>query len=114
MGESDFDDAATPVTGPRRPGDCPLVVNFGSIGTGIDRRALQRVEALLAGDPAVTAVERSHFGREGETSLCIRLPAEAVGRLFEAIKAAVLAERGDGPVRIRTLSGLEFQRNRDD
>jgi hypothetical protein len=99
------------VTHPRGteiPADCPLRVDFGSYAMGIDRGAAEAIRRLLAGDRAVTAVESFPWGREGESTLCVRLssPAEAE-RLARAI-AALFPAAPRGPLSVSTRNGLRF------
>jgi len=76
---------------------------------GIDQPARARVEALLAGDRAVTGFTARAWGREGEVTLCARTrgPADAA-RLFAAIRA-LLPPRPRGPITLRTDSGLAYE-----
>jgi hypothetical protein len=102
---------AAMVTHPRGtqvPADCPLRVDFGSYAMGIDRGAAEAIRRLLAGDRAVTAVESFPWGREGESTLCVRLssPAEAE-RLARAI-AALFPAAPRGPLSVSTRNGLRF------
>ena len=95
-----------------RPGpeaaNCPLTVRFGSYAMGIDRGALVAVEALLAGDPAVTGVDRHPWGREGEVTLCAHVGGdEAAERLARSI-AVLLPADPRGPVRVATRAGFVF------
>jgi hypothetical protein len=91
------------------PAGCPLLISFGSYAMGIDRGTLRRVEALLAADPAVTAVIRSPWGREGEVTLCAAVRSDADrDRLFAAV-AALFPRRPHGPLSIRTNDGREFR-----
>ena len=102
--------AARPVK-PIQPtgGPCALSVAFGSYAMGIDRPTLERVEALLAADPAVAGVERRRQGREGETELCAEVASAAdAERLFRSI-AALLPADPRGPVTVRTASGLRAE-----
>jgi len=93
------------------PADCPLVIAFGSYAMGIDSETLRRVEGLLAGDPAVTGVTRSPWGREGEVTLCAAVRSNADrDRLFAAV-AALFPQRPRGPLSVRTNDGREFQAN---
>ena len=88
--------------------DCPLSVRFGSYAMGIDRPTLEAVQSLLAADAAVTAVERHPWGREGETTLCVRLRSEAdAERLFRAVAGLFPAEPR-GPLSVATRTGLVF------
>lgn len=76
------EDAATAEAG------CDLKVEFASIGAGIDGDVLQKVDALLANDKGVAAVERERWGLEGETTLCVDTHTGAdADRLFDAVKA---------------------------
>jgi hypothetical protein len=77
---------------------------------GIDGGALQRVEALLAGERV--PVTRTPWGREGEVTLCAsaRTPAEAE-RLAREI-AAFLPADPRGPIAIATASGFTFHAGR--
>ena len=88
--------------------DCPLAIRFGSYAMGIDRPTLQAVESLLAADAAVSTVERSPWGREGEVTLCARLRSEAdAERLFRAVAGLFPAEPR-GPLSVATRTGLVF------
>lgn len=103
--------AAAPMKPTATPaaGICALTVAFGSYAMGIDRPTLQRVEALLAADPAVAGVERRGRGREGETELCAEVASAAdAERLFRAI-AGMLPVDPRGPVTVRTTSGLRAE-----
>jgi hypothetical protein len=91
------------------PADCPLTIGFSSYGAGIDRGSFQAVERLLGGDRAVRAVTRHGWGREGETTLCVRTRSAAdAGRLFHAVRRLIPA-RPRGPVSLSTQSGLSYQ-----
>jgi hypothetical protein len=84
---------------------CPLTVAFGSYAMGIDAATYARVEALLSADLAVTAVERTPWGREGEVTLCARTrsPADAE-RLLDSI-AALFPAAPRGPISVATAAG---------
>jgi hypothetical protein len=93
------------------PAHCPLTIHFGSYAMGIDGKTLRRVESLLAGDPAVTGVTRSPWGREGEVTLCASIRSNADrDRLFAAV-AALFPRRPRGPLSVRTNDGRELQAN---
>ena len=97
-----------PAPGAARP-VCPLRIGFSSYAMGIDLGAYRAVEALLAGDPAVTGVRRSSAGREGETELCVQVRREAdAERLFRAVAARFPADPR-GPLTVATASGLRFE-----
>ena len=89
--------------------DCPLVVTFASYGAGIDGDTRARVETLLVSDRAVVGFAARHWGREGETTLCVRTRAGPdAARLFHAIRAMVPL-RARAPISIRTDAGLNFE-----
>jgi hypothetical protein len=91
-----------PGTGNPVPRDCPLVVNFGSYGAGIDQPTLARVNTLLARDRKVTNVSRHRWGREGEVTLCVHARTAAdSGRLARRIRATIPANPR-GPVAVET------------
>jgi hypothetical protein len=90
---------------------CPLLVAFGSYAMGIDGETLRRVEQLFDGDPAVTGVERSRQGREGEVTLCASVASETDrDRLFDAV-SALFPRRPRGPLSVRTDAGRVFEAN---
>jgi hypothetical protein len=100
--------ARLPRGGSPTPADCPLTIGFSSYGAGIDG-SFQSVERLLAGDRAVRAVTRHGWGREGETTLCVRTRSGAdAARLFHAVRRLIPA-RPRGPVSLRTQGGLRYQ-----
>ncbi|HEX8642026.1 MAG TPA: hypothetical protein VF704_12850 [Allosphingosinicella sp.] len=89
-----------------RPGPCSLTIAFGSYAMGIDRPTFEAVEALLAADPAVTGIERSRRGREGEVELCVTTAADAdAERLLRRIEASLPADPR-GPISATTRTGL--------
>ena len=99
----------SPVTGGAEAvAECGLTVTFGSYAMGIDRGTLAKVEALLAGDSAVTRVDRHPWGREGELTLCIHTrSAREAKDLFYRVKPLFPA-KPRGPLTVETSSGLKF------
>lgn len=89
--------------------ECAVSVRFGSYAMGIDQAAFERVRGLLARDRGVRGVEAQRWGREGETTLCVRTrrPADA-RRLFGRVKA-VLPARPRGPITVEARGGLRFE-----
>lgn len=91
------------------PGHCAVSVRFGSYAMGIDHAAFQRVRALLGHDRSVVAVEQQHWGREGETTLCVQLRrASDARKLFGRVKA-VLPAKPRGPIVLEARGGLRFE-----
>jgi hypothetical protein len=104
--------AASCAAGPSEPdstaAECPLTVSFGSYAMGIDRRALARVEALIA-EAEGASIERSPRGREGEVALCVRTKSAAqAAELFERISDSLPADPR-GPVTVATAAGRRFE-----
>ena len=90
-------------------GECAVSVRFGSYAMGIDGPAFERVRALLARERGVRAVDEQHWGREGETTLCVRTRrAGDARRLFGRVKAALPA-KPRGPITVETRGGLRFE-----
>lgn len=89
--------------------ECAVSIQFGSYAMGIDGPAFERVRALLARDRGVRAVDQRHWGREGETTLCVRTrrPGDA-RRLFGRVKAALPATPR-GPITVEARGGLRFE-----
>jgi hypothetical protein len=88
-------------------GACALTVSFGSYAMGIDRRAYDRVRAILR-DPAVRSVQERGWGREGEVSLCVAAAPADADRLFERV-AAALPAKPHGPITVATAAGRRVQ-----
>ena len=87
---------------------CDLKVEFASIGTGIDRAVLEKVDALLSGDKGVSTVGREPWGREGEITLCVATRSEAdATRLFGRVKALFPAMT-EKPLRVETRAGQRY------
>ena len=97
------EDAAGPQDG------CDLTVEFASIGTGIDRAALEKVDALLASDKGVAGIVREPWGREGEITLCVDTKSEAdTSRLFGQIKPLFPVGK-EKPLRVETRAGERYE-----
>lgn len=87
---------------------CDLKVEFASIGTGIDRAVLEKVDALLSGDKGVSTIGREPWGREGEITLCVATVSEAdAARLFGQVKALFPAMT-EKPLRVETRAGQSY------
>ena len=75
------------------PENCPLKVDFGSYGAGIDRTAHDAIRRLFARDRGVVRVIRSNWGREGEVTLCaVTRNKAATRRLYHRANALVPAK----------------------
>ncbi len=88
---------------------CDLKVEFASIGTGIDRGVLEKVDALLAGDMGVAGIVREPWGREGEITLCVDTKTDAdASRLFGQIKPLFPVGK-EKPLRVETRAGERYE-----
>lgn len=88
---------------------CDLKVNFASIGTGIDHDVLEKVDALLSRDTAVSTIDRQRWGREGEITLYIDTNTTTdATRLFGAVKRLFPASSVK-PISVETGAGQQFR-----
>ena len=86
-----------------------MKVEFASIGTGIDRATLQKVDGLLSGDTGISTIDRQRWGKEGETTLCVETLTEAdAARLFEAAKR-LFPTLSAKPISVETAAGQQFR-----
>ena len=87
---------------------CAITVSFGSYAMGVDQTAAQAVEARLRADPAVAAVDRKPWGREGEFDLCARIArVQDAQRIFASIKP-LLPAAPRGPVTVTLANGASY------
>ena len=88
---------------------CAVRVQFGSYAMGIDRVALERVQAVLKRTRGVRTVAAQRWGREGETTLCVATRRTSdVRRVFGRITAA-LPRTPRGPILVEGRGGLRFE-----
>lgn len=97
---------ASPGSAPDGPqSGCDLKVEFASIGAGIDRAVLEKVDALLSADKGVAGIVREPWGREGEITLCVDTKSEAdASRLFGQINPLFPVGK-EKPLRVETRAG---------
>ena len=68
------------------PPECDIQVVLGSNGGGPDFAVRERLVALTKADPGVLAVSVRPWGREGESTHCIRTKdAAATDRIYDTI-----------------------------
>lgn len=69
---------------------CDLEVTFGSYAMGVDQALKVEIQNRIDGEAAVSSIEESWWGREGESTICINT-FDAVGadRLYVAIAAMI-------------------------
>lgn len=97
---------AAPATAPAVTTECDVEVSFGSYGAGPDAALRGSIETLVKGDPGVTASEMQPWGREGETTLCLRAKDEATSnRLYGVIAAQLPSTSTRAPTTVRHRDG---------
>ncbi len=81
---------------------CDFTVAFGSYGAGVDTVLKERMTRMLATDHRVAATVERRWGREGESTLCIRSRNSGdVDTLFGELEAMAAQEAGlRGPTRV--------------
>ena len=98
-------EAATPVA-PVAATACDVEVTFGSYGAGTDRALHDSVLALTRGNPDVASAEETSWGREGETTLCLRTPDDAAAnRIYGAVAAQIPQTGAKAPTTVRHRDG---------
>ena len=82
------------MTGPIGAG-CDLEVIFGSYAMGVDRTLKVEIQNRIDGEASVADIEERHWGREGESTVCVRtFDAAGADRLYAAI-ASMIAEHSE-------------------
>lgn len=85
---------------------CDVEVSFGSFGAGIDGPLREEVLTLTRADPDVVASTENRWGREGESTLCLKLTdAAAADRLYGAIAARLPSTSTRAPTTVRHSDG---------
>ena len=84
---------------------CDVTISFSSYAMGIDRKAAEAIEKLLAGSADAQEVTRSGGGREGEYALCVQSRDKAAAsRLVERIRP-LLPAKPRGPISVQGPNG---------
>ena len=85
---------------------CDVEVSFGSFGQGVDGALREQVLSLTRGDPDVTTSTEEAWGREGESTLCLRLKDDAAAnRLYGTIAAQLPSTSSRAPTTVRHRDG---------
>lgn len=88
------------------PTVCDVEVTFGSYGGGIDGDLRDAALALTRNNPGVTEASSTPWGREGESTLCIRTKDEVTAnRLYGAIAAQIPQTSTRAPTSVRHRDG---------
>ena len=86
--------------------ECDVEVTFGSACCGVDRDLRAKILAATSADPDVAESSEKRWGREGESTLCLKMsdPA-AADRLYGAIATQLPATSAKAPTTVRTRDG---------
>ena len=85
---------------------CDVEVSFGSFGQGVDAGLRGQILALTKGNPDVSAATEEPWGREGETTLCLKTTdAAASDRLYGMIAAQLPSTSTLAPTTVRHKDG---------
>lgn len=102
------DQAASPAsaTGPASATECDVEVTFGSACCGVDSDLRAKILAVTSADPDVAESSEKRWGREGESTLCLKMsdPA-AADRLYGAIATQLPATSPKAPTTVRNRDG---------
>lgn len=85
---------------------CDVEVSFGSFGQGVDGALREQVLAVTRAVPDVIASTEQTWGREGESTLCLRLKDDAAAnRLYGTIAAQLPSTSTRAPTTVRHRDG---------
>jgi hypothetical protein len=85
---------------------CDVEVSFGSYGAGPDIALKDSILALVSADPGVTASDVKPWGREGESTLCLRTKDEsAANRLYGTLATRLPSTSTRAPTTVRHRDG---------
>jgi hypothetical protein len=86
--------------------ECDVEVSFGSYGAGPDTALRDSILTLVKADPGVTASDVKPWGREGETTLCLKAKDEAAAnRLYGTLAAQLPSTSTRAPTTVRHRDG---------
>jgi hypothetical protein len=85
---------------------CDVEVSFGSFGSGVDTTLRDQILALTRGNHDVVASTEKPWGREGETTLCLKARDEqAANRLYGTLAAQLPSSSTRAPTTVRHSDG---------
>ena len=93
-------------TAPVSATECDVEVTFGSACCGVDSDLRAKILAVTSADPNVAESSEKRWGREGESTLCLKMsdPA-AADRLYGAIATQLPATSSKAPTTVRNRDG---------
>lgn len=84
---------------------CDVEIQFGSFAMGIDQDLRARVVAMVEAEPDATS-EEAHWGREGESTICVMTSdARVTDRLYVAIAAMIPEHSERAPTTVTHRDG---------
>ena len=85
---------------------CDIEVTFGSYAGGPDTDLRDAARALTRNNPGVLDAEETPWGREGESTLCVRTKDEVTAnRIYGAIAAQIPQTSTRAPTSVRHRDG---------
>ncbi|HEX8471204.1 MAG TPA: hypothetical protein VF633_08845 [Brevundimonas sp.] len=87
--------------------ECDVEITFGSACCGVDGDLRAKLLAVTSADPDVAESSEKRWGREGESTVCLKMsdPA-AADRLYEAIATQLPSTSSKAPTTVRNRDGL--------
>jgi hypothetical protein len=89
---------------PSIPSNCTITIAFSSYGAGIDRPTLVRMERMLHADRRVGGMSRHPWGREGEVTLCLRVPRARNVHALATDLNEMIPRRPRGPIQVHVAA----------
>ena len=97
---------ATTPPAPTDDGVCDVTVSFGSYAMGVDHALKAQIQGVIDGEAGVAASQETPWGREGESTLCVRtFNGAAADRLFAAIADLIPATSDRAPTTVTHRDG---------
>jgi len=90
------------------PGDqtCDIEVSFGSFASGPDQALKTRIDTFLSGNWLVLNVTETRWGREGESSLCVKaVDAAGTDELYRTLAGWIPDTSRTAPTTVRHRDG---------
>lgn len=85
---------------------CDLEIAFGSYVMGVDQALKVEIQNRIDGEAAVESIEERHWGREGESTICVRtFDTAGADRLYQAIAAMIPEHSERAPTTVTHRDG---------
>ena len=105
--------AATPAPpADDRTDTCDVTVSFGSYAMGVDHDLKTRIQSVIDGDNGVASSEETRWGREGESTLCVRTyDAASAVRIYGLIAEMIPDQSDRAPTTVTHRDGRSDSAN---